>query len=275
MTFRRYFSISRIVAMEAPSFVQTFAKMNLCEELQHKLNISSNSSFIIKVQKSLDIIKESFSKYPGDDIAISFNGGKDSTVLLHLIMYSAVKLGKLNTLKPTTPIEKIEQGQTWLKAIYFEQPNCFGEITDFTLKIASLYGLSLTVCTKPIKEGLFEILSKPGCKYKVIFLGTRQSDLTMKLSYFQETDNGWPSMLRVQPLLDWNYQEIWQYILALKVPYCCLYDKGYTSLGGKTDTIPNPDLKKNDGGFLAAYHLRDSARERAGRKKSLVKTCSN
>ncbi len=51
----------------------------------------------------------------------------------------------------------------------------------------------------------------------------------------------------------------------MEVGYCELYDMGYTSLGSQEDTIPNPELITEDGGYLPAYHLEKDSLERAGR----------
>ena len=58
-----------------------------------------------------------------------------------------------------------------------------------------------------------------------------------------------------------------QFIRHLQIPFCDLYNRGFTSLGGVTDTRPNPalavsgDLSK----FRPAYELRDDDEERLGR----------
>lgn len=60
-----------------------------------------------------------------------------------------------------------------------------------------------------------------------------------------------------------------QFIRALDIPYCPLYDKGYTSLGGTDDTHPNPVLKSGDeeksDHFRPAYELIEDHEERLGR----------
>ena len=64
-----------------------------------------------------------------------------------------------------------------------------------------------------------------------------------------------------------------QFIRHLEVPYCPLYDKGYTSLGGTTDTHPNPALKdrlkvvsgEGEIKYRPAYELIEDNEERLGR----------
>lgn len=47
-----------------------------------------------------------------------------------------------------------------------------------------------------------------------------------KLTHFDKTDEGWPDFMRVQPVIDWSYKSIWEFLLKLSVPYCTLYDQG-------------------------------------------------
>ena len=54
-----------------------------------------------------------------------------------------------------------------------------------------------------------------------------------------------PSILRFSPILEWTQRDVWDFILATEVPYCSLYDKGYTAIGMKGETLTNPFLVRD------------------------------
>jgi FAD synthetase len=58
-----------------------------------------------------------------------------------------------------------------------------------------------------------------------------------------------------------------QFIRHLQIPFCELYNRGFTSLGGVTNTRPNPALALggDTSKFRPAYELRDDDEERLGR----------
>lgn len=120
-----------------------------------------------------------------------------------------------------------------------------------------------------MKEAFAEYLHE-NTSVQAIFVGTRRTDPHGgSLTHFDETDRGWPKFMRIHPVIDWQYQEIWHFIRLFNIPYCSLYDRGYTSLGGTDDTHPNPALQisQNAGnaGFSPAYELTDGDEERLGR----------
>lgn len=45
-----------------------------------------------------------------------------------------------------------------------------------------------------------------------------------------EWDEGF-GLIKINPLVDWTEQQVWNYIKAHDVPYSALYDQGYTSIG--------------------------------------------
>lgn len=73
--------------------------------------------------------------------------------------------------------------------------------------------------------------------------------------------------MRVNPIIDWDVANVWEYLIKKKVPYCSLYDRGYTSIGNVRNTRPNPSLeRKNEPGtYDPAYTFLNDSLERAGR----------
>lgn len=83
-------------------------------------------------------------------------------------------------------------------------------------------------------------------------------------------DPDWPQIMRVNPLLDWSYHDVWEFLRLLAVPYCSLYDEGYTSLGNVKNTKPNPALQipnvsNGRKKYEPAFKLKDGSLERQGR----------
>lgn len=108
-----------------------------------------------------------------------------------------------------------------LQAIYIVAPHPFAEVEDFVAKSASVYHLDLTRYALPMRSAL-EAYSKDRPAVKAIFLGTRRTDPHGEfLTHFDPTDEGWPQFMRIHPVIDWHYIEIWA--VSPKTPLFALY----------------------------------------------------
>lgn len=172
------------------------------------------------VRLSIDIINKCLENlnYDLSRFCISFNGGKDCTVLLH-IFYTLLMKNISNNHGP---------GDIKPLALIILMPDNFPELNKFVESTVNRYGLNLVTFDGPdFKLALKEFKHHP--QYGTIthiFMGTRNSDLSEPISYSQPTDEGWPPFIRVNPLLDWSYNQIWDFLLQLEIPYCSLYDRG-------------------------------------------------
>lgn len=183
-----------------------------------------------KIRESLMIINDSVEKYGYDHISISFNGGKDCLVMLYLYM----------------KIINDKNLSTRIRSVYIYYEETFPKIEEFNQYMIDRYNLDLEIYSYcKLKEG-FEKFLATNKDIKGILVGNRKTDpFSDKLKVFQDTDNDWPNFVRIHPILNWNYTEVWYFLICLNLEYCSLYDNGYTSIGGKDTTILNPHLKKS------------------------------
>ncbi|KAF2739019.1 adenine nucleotide alpha hydrolases-like protein [Polyplosphaeria fusca] len=229
---------------------------------------------------SLGVVEEALGRYSLPELSLAYNGGKDCLVLLILYLCALHEKG-LTTAGPDG-----SQGSA-VQCVYIQAPDPFQEVEDFVASSVKTYSLSLLEYAKPMKAAFADYLHDTP-NVKAILVGTRRTDPHGEhLTHFDPTDHGWPAFMRVHPVIDWHYVDIWTFIRHLNIPYCSLYDCGYTSLGGTTDTHPNPALQRNASTsqipqrtipngtkngieqpkFRPAYELVDDYEERLGRDR--------
>ncbi|PKY09313.1 adenine nucleotide alpha hydrolases-like protein [Aspergillus campestris IBT 28561] len=216
-----------------------------------------------QTRTSLSIIKDALTRYQLPELSLSYNGGKDCLVLLILFLAS---------LHPHPPASA--GGLASIPAIYALPPDPFPDVEDFVRWSSEAYHLSIDkFTTDPPTSTLrdaFDHYLALNPTIRAIFVGTRRTDPHgARLTHFDPTDSGWPDFVRIHPVIDWHYAQIWTFIRHLDLRYCPLYDQGYTSLGGTTDTLPNPKLRTDgsDGEdeYRPAYELTEDLEERLGR----------
>jgi len=257
----------------------------------------SDEAIAPRVREALEVIDLALDDFKFEHLALSFNGGKDCTVLLHL--YAAALYRRFQ--KPTV-----------IPSLYIPLPSPFSELESFIHESIKAYDLDLFHClptknkdgvqlavetvmtpasgtpSQPKKgggEGMKKALETYKSKFphvKGILIGTRRTDpYCDKLGFRSPTDPGWPDFVRVNPIIDWSFSDVWAFLKRLDVPYCSLYDQGYTSIGSTYNTFKNPALATQsicdgDGAtclngvqpklrYRPAYELVDGALERSGR----------
>lgn len=191
-----------------------------------------------KINKSQAIIKQAYDQFK-DRIAIAWTGGKDSTVLMHLVRSS---------FKNKIPFPVMFNDSTME----------FEEVYDFIEKITSDWKINLTV-VKHLQKDLKQFYSTPSIQKKMLL--SRQMKINAinyalkKYKYagflvaIRKDEHSSRSKekhfsprkehMRIHPVLHFTEKDIWNYIRKFKVPYVNLYDKGYRSLGEKPFTKPS------------------------------------
>lgn len=107
------------------------------------------------------IIKKCYKDYGPQDVFLSFNGGKDCTVLLYLTLYV------LKTLYPNY--------KDPLLCLYVQYQNPFPEVELFIEKCRRVFNLEIVIYVNDVKAGLNEMLNTRK-NLKACLMGTRRTD---------------------------------------------------------------------------------------------------
>lgn len=265
------------------------------DKIQNLFLSSKDEQFKAMGQEAIATIRKCFQEHGTENTIACFNGGKDCIVMLHLAFavmqqdHPGVKLKALYIkVRIRICLKHFDTLSDW-----FQERDPFPEVEKFILDTEAAYDLEALNFDGPMKKALQSLLeSRPNIK--AALLGTRKGDPgSHNQDLFSPTDGkwgshrqtchlytissmlgDWPKLMRVNPVLNWDYSHIWTFIRGLSLLYPSLYDQGYTSLGSVANTAKNPALRYLDEEgkehFKPAYELKDGGREREGRKTSYV-----
>jgi FAD synthetase len=181
-----------------------------------------------------------------EELSLSYNGGKDCLVLLVLILAclprhfeppedeplssppppppppqplctNTTATNGLTSQIPTntpaapTPVRSPTPRPfpASLQSVYIVAPDPFAEVDAFVEHSAATYHLDLCRYALPMRAALDAYLrDRP--RLRAVFVGTRRTDPHgASLTHFDPTDGDWPAFVRVHPVIDWHYAEIW------------------------------------------------------------------
>jgi len=163
-----------------------------------------------KIQNAIKIIQ----KYePPEGYHVAFSGGKDSVVIYDLVKKSAVKHQAYFCLTTVDPPEVLDFIRKEYPEVIWLKPE------------KSMYQLI-------IKKGLPTRLSRFCCEFLKEYAGVGETLITgirweesnsRKCRDFYEKDNR-KNKWYVNPIIDWQEWEVWEYTDKNKLPICSLYE---------------------------------------------------
>ena len=227
------------------------------------------------IKEALNCLDHAYRLYGPESVLVSYNGGKDAVVILHLLRAAHAHYFQSldDDAQPCRP-----------RAVYFDHKDEFPEVLSLLHDTVRDYDLDMVAFAQGVSfsDGLGLLVENnfPSGSSKAFpmafVLGTRSSDPNAhSQGHFAPSSHYMPPFMRVNPILEWTYGHVWHFLRLFQLPYCCLYDMGYTSLGTVKDTRPCPALAVAGIGterasvpkYWPAYMLRDWDQERAGRIK--------
>lgn len=253
------------------------------------------------VKKSKKIVKEAFEKCELDEIAVTWTGGKDSTLQLWIIRQFCVEnnidLPKVMTIDEGDAFPEINDflitySKKWNVDLHW--------MTNFDVLAAAMSHLNNTVLVKDLNERnkaelkrigsdkesfTFEAESYEGNHLmktvmfntfienhdiKLMFVALRRDEHAARKddSYLTYKEGGYlvPEHTRVSAILDFTERDLWNTYHIYNIPYCSLYEIGYRSLGARSTSNPG------DIGVPAWKQDLENVPERAGRRQDKEKS---
>lgn len=248
------------------------------------------------VEKSKEVVRQAFSNYSIEDMAITWTGGKDSTLTLWIIrqvcLENDVKIPKVMTIDEFDTFQEVhgfieKYAKEWNLDLEWcrndDVVKAAGGKLDAIIKVKDLdernraelkrigfeeevfpFEAESYVGNHLMKTAVFNMYIESH-NVKAIFQGLRRDEQAARAmdDYFEKKEAAYlvPEHMRIKPILDFTERLLWDTYQVYKIPYCILYEQGYRSLGAKsTSAISEP-------GVPAWKQDLENTPERAGRRQ--------
>ena len=187
---------------------------------------------------------------PEEGYFLAFSGGKDSVTIKTLADMAGVKYEAHYNVTSVDPPELVRFVKTF-PDVLFDFPH------DDNGNVATMWRLIAKNTMPPTRLYRYccRYLKEASGQNHFVVTGVRKDESVrrantrsgLELGKHKSTprelldpDNPTPEMFYhcqtyyrkvLNPIIDWTTEDVWEFIKEYKIPYCCLYDEGFTRLG--------------------------------------------
>lgn len=158
---------------------------------------------------------------PSEGYYLAFSGGKDSIVVKKLAEMAQVKFDAHYSFTTIDPPELVKFIKKHHQDVIFDKP------TKSFLKTLQTKGF-------PLRQNRWccEILKENHGGGRKLLTGIRWAESSNRgKRKMVETCYKDKTKTYVNPIIDWTDGEVWEFIKQEKIPYCELYDEGFSRMG--------------------------------------------
>lgn len=188
---------------------------------------------------------------PPEGYFLAFSGGKDSVVIKALADMAGVRYDAHYTITSVDPPELVKFIKKAHHDVVMDYPR------DKDGKVITMWNLIPKKQMPPTRIARYccEAIKETGGKGRFVVTGVRWAEsarrkntrsgieLNFSKTGYEPKDPDNPENAKmarfcptkgkhiINPIIDWENSDVWEFIEKFKIPYCELYDKGYTRLG--------------------------------------------
>lgn len=174
------------------------------------------------VDKEAIAIKRIKEHEPEEGYYLAFSGGKDSIVIHDLAQRSGVKFDTHFSMTTVDPNEIRQFIKENYPEVIWKRPK------------RSMFQIIAKRKTPPTRVARYccSELKEIGGSGRTVITGIRWEESSKRRSRFvYESSTVDKTKMFLNPIIDWKTEDVWRYIKKYQMPYCKLYDEGYTRIG--------------------------------------------